>query len=214
MRKMVCYLGVCTAMGVVILFFVHDEAFSAPFTIQWSADVESRTGTLAQGLLAVGETLSFSGVFDNGSTQMHSYSPGGDIVYNTADYTGMDDVFDDVTYNFSSNLQALIDGTDKTYVDIDLSWYIHDILVNGHYSQYRDPGIEIVFFGDSGGGVNWGYVNYAIAGEVFQVNVTNVNCSIEPGPPAPVPEPITLCLFGTGLAGLAGSRSIRKNHQL
>ncbi len=135
------------------------------FRIQWSAEVAEVSGKLAENSFHVGDTITASGLFDNPSTVMHAYYPASTIIetHYTTDIPGVFDIFDDVLYNFSPNLQVFINGTDQTYTKIFLSQYSHDVVsgtgVGAHKLQYRDPGIEIVFSGNPGISGNWGWIN-------------------------------------------------------
>lgn len=60
-----------------------------------------------------------------------------------------------------------------------------------------------------------GSVNFFIADSLYSDNVGGISLNVELATPTgnptdPVPEPATMLLFGTGIAGLAGSRLRRK----
>lgn len=104
--------------------------------------------------------------------------------------------FDDLTYGFGGDIQTF----ENYNLEVDLDLGSAGIAEwdhsggSGFLGIVSDIGFSSAIFSDSGSPLTqtWGFDN------------------ISGGATAPVPEPATMLLFGTGIAGLAGSRLRRR----
>lgn len=179
----------------------------------------SAGNTIGDTIWQDGDSVTFSYIYDNQSTTMTIWGDGANGLaenglnddydtdpgyYDTTTNFPTFLYFDDAEFTFDSGLLSLIgiteDGTTTSRAwahgntTADLAAFVAD----GFYLNFYYPtNLEIEFDVSGLVGAQWYNIDFT------DPQITSSSIST-------VPEPATLLLFGTGLAGLAGSRLRRK----
>lgn len=211
MKKLLTFL--CAAMLVLGLAITSS---AAPIFYQ-AANVYG-TGTINYGIgsdINTAPKFSFVGSEGNVTSDFSSFTPGGEYIIDFS-LTGLavdanedGGWYDLGSYSFTSAPITISSLPPATGNYGQLSWNVNlnsDFLVSydfGATGSFTNAGVNAYL-----AGIDLGYSG--AANGIMDANIRWNNLRVELNSTAPVPEPATLLLLGSGLAGLAFYRRKRK----
>ncbi|HJT42495.1 MAG TPA: PEP-CTERM sorting domain-containing protein [Rhizomicrobium sp.] len=164
-----------------------DNPLAAGYTMSWSA-AGLFQGPLVLGIAAppVGDTTKYLSVFTGGSATLTA--PG--VMHSLSIYIGSLDTYNSITFNGANGFSQTFGGA---ALALPANGDQFDAVTNRRF----------YFDFDANDLIN--QVVFASTGNSFEFDNIAVN-----DPPAEVPEPVTLSVFATGMAGAAMLRRRRK----
>lgn len=201
----------------LVMGFTAPPAQAVMMQASYTAQIDLMfcSGVITRDIFRDSPLVSWTVTFDDEGTEYHHYSDDdGSIVYTSnlhPAYMVTGEYQSDAVFEFDDTLERYFSYSMDTMDTHHAAHMVYDFEGDplnpalNTVSSYAKDGVRIYtsFIGSPGRiSISTGHPDY---GESIGYLVWSVEYS-----PAPVPEPATLLLLGTGLAGIAGSRLRRK----